>query len=198
MRRKAVVLAVFCLLVFAGGAHAVTLEQGWYAQIRGVDVYVYTDPYGSVELRGGASLDIQPGIYGPFRVTLDPVGGNSRVTVDVPTTASGVAPGACVEMPLMTGFSSVAYLGVDARTDYDASCMRLQLIQRDYGTGDVAVLWEQDQSGSYWHFQYMAYDATTAGLAFRVVAVPEPGGLVALLLPCSLSAMAWHRRRMNA
>ena len=181
MTRKGVFLIVMlCILAVAGAAHAVTLEQGWYAQIRTMMIMVY-DQDGVPIPWGGGDFNTPPGMYGPFQVTKDPYS-YSR-TVSVPSTVYGVAPGTSVELPILTYLadtSIIAVLGMDARTNYDASRMRLQLIQHDQSTGGTTVLWEQAQSNDYWDGVTMS-DLHPAGLAFRVIAVPEPGTLVSLI-----------------
>ena len=139
-------------------------------------------------------------MYGPFQVTKDPTW-YSR-TVSVPSTVYGVAPGTSVELPILTYLadtSIIASMSVDWHTNYDASRMRLQLIQRDTHTGAVAVLWDQVRSG-YATVQLndrcMASDIHPTGLAFRVMAVPEPGSLVSLIIGLvGTAALPLIRRR---
>ena len=186
MNRKGVFLIVLlCIVALAGAAHAVTLEQGWYAQIRGVSMEVYDQDGVPIPWGFDPYFNTPPGMYGPFQVTNDPRGNSYSRTVSVPSTVYGVAPGTSVELPLITSMadtSVIASMSVDVRTNYDASGMRLQLIGHDQSTGGTTVLWEQAQSNDYWHGVIMACDVYPAGLAFRVMAVPEPGGASSLLM----------------
>ncbi len=193
MRRAVFLIVLLCILVLAGIAHAVTLEQGWYAQIRSI----YCDGHSEqgYEFSTQAWMGTAPGVYGPFRVTPDST--DYRKTVDVPTTDSGVVLGTALELPLLGGFYDtdvIDSLWVDRHTNYDATRMRLQLIQRNQSTGAVAVLWEQKQSNDNWHAEYIGYNLSPVGLAFRVVAVPEPQGILPLSLGLLWFATGVRRR----
>ena len=196
MRRAVVLFAVLCLLAAAAAAHAVTLEQGWYAQLRSVGA-AYTDVYGSLHT-WGVPFDIVPGTYGPFRVTSAPRGSDYSRTVEVPATVGGIAPGTLVELPLITGLAEpnlIDYLNVDWHTNYVSSSMRLELIQRDLLSSNVTVLWRQNESGDVWHAQYLAPGVGPNGLAFRVVAVPEPSAGTMLIGCCAMLLARCTRRR---
>ncbi len=198
MKRVAVVVAVVSVLALAQGVNAADLEAGWYAIVRSVSIFTY-DHEGMPELRGGGWFVTDPGSYGPFQVTDEPRGDEYSRGVRVLEDAAGVLPGTGVELPLATGLYEdevIAYLGVDWQTDYDASQMRLELIQRDEQTGAVDILWQQDQSGALWHYEYMAWDTYPVGLAFRVLAVPEPCtfGTVAILLSVTVLRSGARRR----
>ena len=53
MRKLTFLLALLCILALAGAAQAVTLEQGWYAQIRGVLMEVYDQDGAPIPWGGG-------------------------------------------------------------------------------------------------------------------------------------------------
>jgi len=167
-------------------AHAADLQAGWYAMIRGVDILVY-NPMGVPVGYGGARFPTQPGTFGPYTLTDEPYHDSYSRTVRVLNDAIGVAPGTGLELPL-SGFSSVpfvAQLRVWSVTDYDPSQMRLELV-RHTANGDT-VLWQQLQGGVTDYYGVVAHDIVPDGLAFRVVAVPEPstaallGGAVGLI-----------------
>ncbi|MDO8587833.1 MAG: PEP-CTERM sorting domain-containing protein [Armatimonadota bacterium] len=171
------------------------LQAGWFAEISSVNIYVY-DQWGQVVLYGGAFFGTPTGTYGPFLVTDEPYGGQYYRTVRVPTNAYDVAPGTGVELPIY-GISStpqIAKIGVGWGTDYNASAMRLEFVQRDPITGHLSTLWSQTESGYQYHTTSIAYDVSNQGLFFRVVAVPEPASIAGFLATLSLAVSFIVRR----
>ena len=201
MRKAVVFPAVLLLLIVPMVGQAADLGAGWYAKIRSVNVYVYDYQGRPTLIGGGCFYSTPPGQYGPFQVTDLPDGGARTRQVLVNAAAHGAESAASLDLPISTGRSDtdpLAFLDIWWETNYDASQMYLELIQRDVQSGAVSVLWTQRQSGSVAHEQNLAYGATAGGLSLRVVVVPEPSSLAVLLISVSGTALcALRRRRMG-
>ena len=194
MRRKAVVLAVFCLLVFAGGAHAVTLQQGWYANMNLVDVYFYGPLW--EDRMTSAWFPTPTGTYWPFLVT--DAGGSWRRYASVPETAYGVTPDQSlvlpIYIPLGTG-TRIACLHLSASTNYDPAAMYLTLWHDHPGVSHT-LLWEQKLGGQRIWAGDVPFDSTfdNGQTYFKVQVVPEPSALVCLLAGVGCLLRARRRR----
>ena len=174
-----------------------TLQAGWYACVKDISIDVY-GPFGTPVGYGAGWLYTSPGEYGPFVVTDDPFHSRYSRTVTVLNSATGVAAGTAVELPIYntSSISQIARLSVWWETNYDVSQMRLELAQRNSVTGAVTTIWQQNQSGYSTHADYIGYDLQPQGLFFRVVAVPEPSPLMLLGGAFSLVAIVRQRRRV--
>jgi hypothetical protein len=191
MRKKAVVLAVFCLLVFAGGAHAVTLQQGWYAKVDLVQVYGY-GPMGT-QLLEDVSFTTPLGQCGPFQVTDGGISGGFARYVLVPSTMTGAGPGDSFTLPISMPFGTgtpIAYFGLSVCTNYDPASMYLGLWHQSPG-GTPSLLWSQNLGGMRVWCGQTAFDTTVDGGPWylKVQVAPEPSALTCLaaLIACAVS-----------
>ena len=196
MRRKAVVLAVFCLLVFAGGAHAVTLQQGWYANIRPV----YVGYYGPLweDWMCTAWFPTPVGSYGPFLVTDNGGLGSGRRYASVPETAYGVTPDQSLILPIYIPLdmgTRIAYVVPSVSTNYDPAVMYLTLWHDHPGVSHT-LLWEQKLGGERVWSGYVPFDSTldNGETYFKLQVVPEPSALVCLLAGVGCLLRARRRR----
>ena len=196
MRRKAVVLAVFCLLVFAGGARAVTLQQGWYANIEMVNVHLNLPDWAELY---SAWFPTPTGPYWPFQVTSGPWLDDYQRYVSVPNTVYGVGPDQSlvlpIYIPLDTGTPFMQIMAT-VSTNYDPACMYVSFWHRPPG-GTDELLWSRMVSGPQVWAGTMAWDGVVDGGSwyFKVQVVPEPSAFMVLLagVGCLLRA-----RRRNA
>lgn len=177
MKKLAVILAVVSLLVLAQASQAVDLKAGWYANIRGVNIYTY-DIHDQPQLVGGGYFYQTPlGQYGPFVVTDGPYHEAFGRYISVPTDVTNVGPNQNLTVPLMMGLSAgtkIAFLELSWQTNYDPTQMYLDLWHtRQDGTSEL--LWSQKQPGAHGDADYTAYDTIIEGpFYFRVNVVPEP------------------------
>ena len=195
MRRKAVVLAVFCLLVFTGGAHAVTLQQGWYANMEIVDVYFYTPLW--EDRMVSAWFPTPTGTYWPFEVTSWGVAPSYRRYVSVPNTVYGVGPDRSLVLPIYipldtgTQFTSIT---AAVSTNYDPIGMYASFWHRT-PSGTDERLWARMVSGErVWCGDVAGPGVMDGGsYYFKVEIVPEPSALACLLGP-AVCLLATRRR----
>ncbi len=198
MRRAVFLIVLLCILALAGTAHAVTLEQGWYAQVRSVDL-IYRSVGAEYESHAQPRILLASGVYGPYRVSRAPYEDNYCKTVDIPTSASGIEPGTAVELPLATGLMDTDVIEafyIGWYSDYIASHMQLQLIRHDATNGNTRILWSQTRSGAVNGYdEILALDVYPDGLAFRVITVPEPHSWLVLAMGILATAIPLRRKR---
>ncbi len=185
MKRIAVSVALVVFLSMARGGHAADLQAGWYVKRWAVSLEFY-DELGrpnSVHWSFAGGM----GTYGPCEGTSpDPIWAERLGTI--PTTALDVAPGTGVylggvpdvEIPFdLTG------VGMGYETNYDASQVRLELLDYSGSTG-YTLLWAESRSGLQHAFQTVVWSYEPVirrghAVVFRVTTVPEPCGLVVVL-----------------
>ncbi|MDO8587835.1 MAG: hypothetical protein Q7T82_12445 [Armatimonadota bacterium] len=185
------------LLLPASALWSADLQAGWYSAIKQVDMYAY-DAYGQPQPYTVGRFSTAPGTYGVLILTDEPFHYQYCRTARVASDVYGVPAGTLLELPFynLSPISLIARLNVEWATDYDASQMRLELAQRNSATGAVTTLWTQNTSGVTGNVETLASDLQPDGLFFRVVAVPEPSGFLALVAPISALAVAYIRRRV--
>lgn len=180
MRRAVVLFAVLCLLAMAAAAHAVTLEQGWYADIDAVEFYIHMDPYGSPELGGNAYFSMPPGAYGPFQVTNDGVPVDIARYVSVPYTVSEVGPQQSLVLPINVPLgvgANLAGIRAGLSTNYDPARMYLSFWHGD------RELWTRRVGTTQAWAGWVAGEEVLDGnpFYFKVQVVPEPTTLMGLV-----------------
>ena len=196
MRRNTVVLSVFCLLVFSGGAHAVTLQQGWYANIEMVDLYHYGPMW--EDLLCSASFPTPVGTYWPFLVTSWGAAPGYRRYASVPSTVSGLGPENSLVLPIHvpvdigTEFTRIT---ATVSTNYDPAYMHVSFWHRPPG-GTDELLWSRMASGERVWSGTMAWDGVVDGGSwyFKVEVAPEPSAFT-VLVAGGVYLVATRRRR---
>ncbi len=197
MKKLVVALAIVVLLLSAQVSQAVDLQEGWYVKLAAVALFGFD--YGINFYTGTAwYFTGELGEYGPFTVTSpDPV--RAERLIAVTETASRIAPGTSVYLwgePENAVTYDVTEMGPYWETNYDASCMRLELLS--YDGVDFTLLWTQDKSGFNAGIRNVLSSSQMIPIGsvpvFRVTVVPEPSSLL-ILFGCFVGTTLVRRRR---
>ncbi len=196
MKKLVVALAIGVILLSAQVSQAADLQEGWYVKLGmvtlwgfdyGINFYTGTDWHFTGEI----------GEHGPFTVTSpDPVWAERTIAVN--ETVTGIAPYTSVYLwgePENPVTYDVTALGLYCETNYDASCMRLELLS--YDGIDFTLLWTQDKSGFNTGIRNVLSSSQMIPIGsvpvFRVTVVPEPSSLL-IVFGC-FAGMTFVRRR---
>jgi opacity protein-like surface antigen len=191
---KKVILVLVVLIALSSMAQAANLQTGWYTRFEYVSlIYNFYIPGGGWAAWG---TDWHPastlGAFGPVSVDIGYANFTDGRTVSImqPTTTSGVLfEDTGIYSTSIAEFNQITFAWT---TDYDASQMQLMAFVQHDGTSDK-LIWSQTESGpcsgsasirTYQNSIMVNGDR----LVFRVVAVPEPTGLI--LLSTLLSGIA--------
>ena len=193
MKRLALIAAVIALLALTQMSQAADLKAGWYANIYSVYVYVPADPapYPVV----AAEFQIAPNTYGPFIITDGVNHAYYERDIFVPADAhAGVGQSLVLPVYIPDG-TSISFLSMSIRTNYDAEQMRLQL-WHTRSTGEDQLVWEQGLSGNQLGLYQTAYNTfPEEGFYFKMAVVPEPSSSLPLLLGVPAVFVWWRRSR---
>lgn len=201
MKKLSAVLLFVCLatLMLAIRAPAVTLEQGWYANVSTVQVFGYDDEGRPVGRAGGYFYDTPPGQYGPFMVTNGPYHSYSERDVSVPAQVSAGSADSLTMIPSfgMTIGERIAWVEFAWETDYIAGQMRLELWRTRY-SGAQELVWAQQLSNHHYSFATVLNDSEVEGpLFFKVAVIPEPSSFISVITGLAFFVSAWRIRRRS-
>ena len=198
MKRVCVLILLLAsgLLVPLAPSRAADLQAGWYANIVGIEIWLY-GPEGGYRPGPGGSFYTE-GQYGPFLVTNGSYYGKQYVSV--PTNAYGVGPDQTLVLPVSfpgIGGELIAQVLVDWQTNYDPNQMRLEL-WRERDNGSQELMWTQLQAGVKWGSRGTGYDTYAEGpYYFKINVLPEPTGVASLLLGLGGLSVLMRRRRAD-
>ncbi|MBP6963074.1 MAG: hypothetical protein KBC96_01585 [Armatimonadetes bacterium] len=195
MKKFALVLIlVFTMAIgLAPSSHAVQLEEGWYAEFAYVWLMgsAYPDQYWESPWYATSAI----GQFGPVTVAERYSRGR---TVTIAET-SDVASGTLFEDWGTYSSSGPYYDSIDLgwATNYDAQKLQLRIYTHRPGRSNDELLWSQLQSGAVVGGGPIWLSSTIQpgdDLVFRLVAIPEPSGLLALASGVLIAAGVIRRR----
>lgn len=190
MKKLVAALAIVVLLLCAQISQAADLQEGWYVKLGIVQLYcvVPTPPH---EVWVTWIPSVQPGAFGPFQVTVDTAqNAPYPVTISVPTTQIGVAAGTEVlilgRLENQISWSATS-LYVPYETNYEPSQMRIELFQHR-PNGQDELIWSQMEGHRTGNVNVLDGSGRTISpddsIYFKVVVVPEPSQLIAVIMGC--------------
>ena len=194
MRKPAVLLAVVLLLLaLAQAGQAVELEAGWYVKFGYISLVGWDGP-DEWMVSWLASSDL--GKIGPLLVE---DGGSTYLygrVITVPSHST-TEPGIVFEDfgSDTSYYPYYQFLQLAWQTNYDANRLQLQVFRHKDGHEDELV-WRQTESGvMHGHGNVWYSHPVQAGedVVFRLVAIPEPSGLLACT--AGFPALWWRLRR---